>query len=34
MRRQEEGPFRLKGLGVGNALLRVEAGGVVVLSRL
>lgn len=30
MQRQEEGPFRLKGLGVGNLLFCVQMGGVVV----
>ncbi len=27
MQRQEEGPFRLKGLGVGNLLFCVQTGG-------
>lgn len=30
MQKQEEGPFRLKGLGDGNLLLCVQMGGVVV----
>lgn len=30
--RQEEGPFRLKGLGVGNLLFCVQTGGVAVFA--